>query len=362
MKFKTKIVTILGTRPEVIRLCQVIQKLDEFFDNVLVHTGQNFDYDLDKIFFKELGVRKPNYFLNCKGSFANQLAIISSKLEKIIIKEKPKKFLVLGDTNSSLGSIVAKRLGLQIFHMEAGNRSFNSESPEEINRKLIDHSSDILLPYTYRSMENLVKEGINRKNIFVTGNPINEVIQKFKKNILLSKIKKKINVKNKEYILVTLHRQENVDSKENLKNIFKKLREISIKLDKEIIFPIHPRTKKNLKLFKIPVFKKIQCINPLGFFDFVNLEKEAYCVITDSGTVQEECSILKVPVIIARDSTERPETMESGSAVISGKRMENLISLIKFQAQNNNQDEISNYVTKDVSSKILKIMMSNHLL
>lgn len=361
MKSKQKIITILGTRPEVIRLCKIIPKIDKFFKNILVHTGQNFDYELDKIFFKDLGVRKPDYFLHCKGSFADQLGKIASKLEKIILKEKPDKFLVLGDTNSSLGSIVAKRLGVQVFHMEAGNRSFNSESPEEVNRKLIDHSSDILMPYTQRSMENLVAEGIERRKIFISGNPINEVMNSFKKNIDSSIIKEQIKVKSKNFILVTLHRQENVDNKYNLNNIFKKLAEVATILNKLIVFPIHPRTKKNLKKYKIKYSKKILLLKPLGFFDFINLEQDAYCVITDSGTVQEECAILKVPVIVARDSTERPETMESGSAIISGKKMINLLNLIKFQVKHNLQDQIKEYDVNNVSNKVLKILISNHL-
>jgi UDP-N-acetylglucosamine 2-epimerase (non-hydrolysing) len=361
MKSKQKILTILGTRPEVIRLSTIIPKVDQFFKNILVHTGQNFDYELDKIFFKDLGVRKPDYFLRCKGSFANQLGIIASKLEKIILNEKPKKFLVLGDTNSSLGSIIAKRLGIQVFHMEAGNRSFNSESPEEVNRKLIDHSSDILMPYTQRSMENLIAEGIERRKIFITGNPINEVMNSFRKNIDSSTIKKKIKVKSKNFILVTLHRQENVDNKDSLNNIFKKLAEVATNLNKFVVFPIHPRTKKNLKKYKIKCSKKILLVKPIGFFDFINLEQDAYCVITDSGTVQEECAILKVPVIVARDSTERPETMESGSAIISGKAMTNLSNLIKLQAKHNMQDKIREYDVYNVSSKVLKILSSNHL-
>ena len=361
MKSKQKIITILGTRPEIIRLCKILPKVDLFFENILVHTGQNFDYELDKIFFKDLGVRKPDYFLRCKGSFANQLGIITAKLEKIILKEKPNKFLVLGDTNSSLGSIIAKRLGVQVYHMEAGNRSFNIESPEEVNRKLIDHSSDILIPYTQRSMENLVSEGIKRRCIFISGNPINEVLNSFKKNIDSSNIKTKLKVKNKNFILVTFHRQENVDNKYNLNNIFKKLAEVAKNLNKLIIFPIHPRTKKNLEKYKIKYSKKILLVKPLGFFDFINLEQGAYCVITDSGTVQEECAILKTPVIVARDSTERPETMESGSAIVSGKEMTNLSNIIKFQVQNNFQDRITEYEVNNVSSKVLKILISNHL-
>lgn len=359
MKFKKKIITIVGTRPEIIRLSRIIQKLDQFTNHQIIHTGQNYDYELDQIFFKELKVRKPNYFLNCSGSFAEQISTIFVKLEKILKVEKPDIFLVLGDTNSSLGAIIAKRLGIQVFHMEAGNRSYNKESPEEINRKIIDHVSDILLPYTYRSLENLTSEGIPRKKIFVTGNPIYEVINFYKEYIDKSKILRKLKLKEKDFFLITMHRQENVDDIKTLENSIIQFNSIAKTFSKQIIFPIHPRTKKNFKKLKISLNKNIKIISPLGFFDFIKLEKNAYCILTDSGTVQEEGHILKTPTVIIRDSTERPETIESGSSIIVGKNLNYLENSIRIQVLNSlEQDIITDYFVKDVSSKILKILMS----
>lgn len=359
MKFKKKIITIVGTRPEIIRLSRIIQKLDQFTDHQIIHTGQNYDYELDQIFFKELKVRKPNYFLNCSGSFAEQISTIFVKLEKILKVEKPDTFLVLGDTNSSLGAVIAKRLGIQVFHMEAGNRSYNKESPEEINRKIIDHVSDILLPYTYRSLENLISEGIPRKKIFITGNPIYEVINFYKEYIDKSKILRKLKLKEKDFFLITMHRQENVDDIKTLENSIIQFNAIAKTFSKKIIFPIHPRTKKNFKKLKISLNKNIKIISPLGFFDFIKLEKNAYCILTDSGTVQEEGHILKIPTVIIRDSTERPETIESGSSIIVGKNLNYLENSIRIQVLNSlEQDIIADYFIKDVSSKILKILMS----
>ena len=224
---KKKILTILGTRPEIIRLSLIIPLLDKYTNNKIIHTGQNYDYNLDKIFFKNFSLRKPDYFLNAKGNFANQVSVIIKKLHDIILKEKPNRFLVLGDTNSSLGAIVAKRLGVPVFHMEAGNRQYDDIVPEEINRRIIDTSSDILLPYTSRSAENLIKEGFDRSKIYITGNPIYEVINKFYKNITKSNIQRLLNVEEKKYFVVTLHRQENVDNEVKLKFICSALNDIN---------------------------------------------------------------------------------------------------------------------------------------
>ena len=255
-----KIVTLLGTRPEFIRLSRIIPLLDKYSDHIIIHTGQNYDYNLDKIFFKNLKIRKPNIFLNAKGSFGEQLSIISKKLEKLLLKIKPDRFLVLGDTNSSLGAVIAKRLSIPVFHMEAGNRQYNDVVPEEINRRIIDHSSDILLPYTYRSCENLVKEGIERKRIFVTGNPIFEVMDFYKDKIDNSKILKKLNIKKNDYFLLTCHRQENVDTKLKLSDLITVINLISSLKNKKIIWPLHPRTKIRLKKNNLKLSKNIMII------------------------------------------------------------------------------------------------------
>lgn len=355
----SKIITIIGTRPEFIRLSKIIPRLDESNNNILVHTGQNYNYELDKIFFKELKLRKPDYYLGAKGSFSNQLGIISKKLEKIILKEKPEKFIVLGDTNSSLGAIVAKRLNIKVYHLEAGNRSFLKNSPEEVNRKIIDHISDFNMPYTKRSCENLVREGINRKNIFIIGNPIYEVINNFKHLIFKSKVIEKLNLKNKKFIICTLHRQENVDDKIKLKNYILILEKIANLFNYKIIFSTHPRTIKNLKRFKIKVSNKIHLIKPIGFFDFINLEINSQFVITDSGTVQEEASILKKPCIVFRDATERPETIENGDTIIINKNTNNLNNLKQIIKQDLKSKKIEEYHVENVSQIVANIINSD---
>jgi|TARA_Y100000389_G_scaffold205146_1_gene264108 UDP-N-acetylglucosamine 2-epimerase (non-hydrolysing) len=355
----SKILTLIGTRPEIIRLSKIINILDKTNKNILVHTGQNYDYNLDKIFFKDLNVRKPNYYLGAKGSFAEQLSIITLKLEKIILKEKPSKFVVLGDTNSSLGAIIAKRLNLQVYHLEAGNRSFIKKSPEEINRKIIDHISDINMPYTYRSCENLVKEGIKRQKIFVIGNPIFEVINTHIGNTQQSKILKKLKMKTDLYILCTLHREENVDDKFKLKHYINLLAKFTKALNLPVIFSIHPRTRKKIKEFKISIPKKIILIDPIGFFDFLKLEMNSKMIITDSGTVQEEASILNKLCIVLRDATERPETLENGDTIIINKDKSDFIKIKKILDYKSKSEPILEYSKKNVSQVVSNIINSD---
>lgn len=358
---KKKVLTILGTRPEIIRLSEIIPKLDKFTNNVIVHTGQNYDYNLDKAFFKNFKIRKPNYFLKARGDFAKQVAIILIKLHKIIQNEKPDRFLVLGDTNSSLGAIVAKRLGIPVFHMEAGNRQYDDIVPEEVNRRIIDNCSDILLPYTQRSCENLVTEGIPRNKIFITGNPIFEVIKNNLKNINNSKILNNLKIDKRNYFLITIHRQENVDNAKKLIFIIKTLEKIYYKHKKLIIWPLHPRTLKNIKKFKIKIKKFIKVIKPVDFFNFTNLELNSFCVLTDSGTVQEECSIFKIPNIILREKTERPETIEAGSSIISMHDSNAVLNAINFSiSSSGTSNDVIGYTDLNVSNKILNIILSNY--
>lgn len=355
-----KILTILGTRPEIIRLSEVIKKIDIYHKQILVHTGQNFNYELDKIFFKNFNLRSPDFYLKAKGTFGQQLSKITTQLEKIIIAEKPDKFLVLGDTNSSLGAIIAKRMGIKIYHMEAGNRSFNPRSPEEINRRIIDHSSDVLLPYTRGSALNLINEGIKKKNIIVTGNPIYEIIIKNSKKINNSNILIKLNLKKKKYFVITLHREENVDQKEKLKSFINILNLISEKFDYKIVWPIHPRTEKRLKIINIHLNKNVILVDPLGFFDFTKLEKNSKCIFTDSGTVQEEAAIFKVPCLIFREKTERPETIKSGSGKLVHNNYSKIIKALKFFLKTKHRSKlIHEYTIRNVSSKILNILNYN---
>lgn len=356
-----KIVTLIGTRPEFIRLSRIIPLLDKYSKHTLIHTGQNYDYNLNDIFFKNLKIRKPNIFLGAKGSFGKQLSILFDKLEKNLVKIKPDRFLVLGDTNSSLGAVVAKRLSIPVFHMEAGNRQYNDKVPEEVNRRIIDHSSDILMPYTHRSCENLVKEGIDRRRIYITGNPIYEVMNFYNNKIISSNILIKLKLKKKDFFLVTCHRQENVDDIIRLKEIIILLNEIAKKKKKKIIWPIHPRSGKKLKNLKLKINKLVKLVNPLDFFEFSKLEKDCCCLITDSGTVQEEASILKKPNLIIRDATERPETIESGSSIIIGSSKNNLLKQLKIcEDFINLEDDIKDYLVPNVSSKIIKILFSKY--
>jgi UDP-N-acetylglucosamine 2-epimerase (non-hydrolysing) len=358
-----KILTILGTRPEIIRLSRIIPKLDKYSDHVIVHTGQNYDYELDKIFFNSLRIRKPDYYLGARGTFAKQIATIFEKLEGILIKEKPDRFLVLGDTNSGLGGVVAKRLMIPVFHMEAGNRCYDVNVPEEVNRRIIDHSSSILLPYSNRSCENLISEGIPRSRIYVIGNPIYEVIKSSQKKINSSKILKKLKLKKNSYFLLTLHRQENVDDPKQLFNFIKLLNVIIKKYsNKNIIWPIHPRTMNLLNSLKINLDKKIILSKPLNFFDFVKLENNSFCVLTDSGTVQEECSILKVPCIVLRNSTERQETVESGAVLINYDKETSICRNIQIAVENKKKDDSipSEYLLQNVSNRVINIILGHH--
>lgn len=354
-----KLLTILGTRPELIRLCLIVNKLDGLCDQVIVHTGQNYDVNLNDIFIKELGLRKFNYYLGAKGSFGEQIGTICAGLEKIIEKEKPDAFLVLGDTNSSLGAIVAKRFGVRVFHMEAGNRCFDDRVPEETNRRLIDHNSDILLPYTERSRANLLREGIEGRRIFVTGNPIKEVLDHYADQIDGSDIMEDLKIKAKNYFLVTLHRAENVDIDERLKKFVDALNKLNEDYDMPVIWSVHPRTKNRLAKMNLKLNEGVKALEPLGLFDFVNLEKNAFCALSDSGTVQEECSIYRVPNVTLRDVTERPETIEVGSNFIAGCEPETIFRGVKtVTSVEPKWNPPVEYMVGNVSDTIAKIVLS----
>lgn len=340
-----KVLTILGTRPELIRLSRIIPKLDRYTDHILVDTNQNYDDKLSKIFYDGLGIRSANYTLGAKGSLGEQLGTIVTGLERIIEREKPDAFLVLGDTNSSLGSIAAKRHGVRVFHMEAGNRCYDDRVPEEVNRRLIDHSSDILLPYTERSKQNLLAEGIAHKNIFVTGNPIYEVMQYY--NYPKSTAS--------DYILITLHRAENVDNVERLTNFVEAFNKLAKQRQKKLVWSVHPRTRKLLSDYSLNPLIDIR--EPMGFAEFLAHEKNAWCVLTDSGTVQEECAILQTPVVTLRDTTERPETIDFGSNFISGSDVDIILYGVNLVTKRDKEWDIpSEYLVDDVSDRILNIV------
>jgi UDP-N-acetylglucosamine 2-epimerase (non-hydrolysing) len=353
-----KILTILGTRPEIIRLSRIISKLDDMCEHVLVHTCQNYDFELNEIFFQQLGVRKPDFFLNAKGTFGEQIGIILAEMEKVLRREKPDKFLVLGDTNSSMAAIIAKRMGIPVYHMEAGNRCYDDRVPEEVNRRIIDHSSDVLLPYTERSRANLLREGIEGQRIYVTGNPIYEVIRYYDEQTQKCSILKDLNLKSQQYFLVTMHRQENVDIKNRLTGIVNALNSLQAEYKVPVIVSTHPRTKKRMTEFGIKTEnKEVRFMSPLGFFEFIALEQKALCVVSDSGTVQEECAIFKVPTVTIRDVTERPETIECGSNILSGTETQSIIRCVKaVLALEKDWAAPREYLRENVSELVIRIL------
>ncbi len=354
-----KVLTILGTRPEFIRLCLIIEKLDKLSDQIIVHTGQNYDPNLNDVFFKQLGLREPDYYLGATGTFSEQIGKILVELEKLIEKEKPDIFLVLGDTNSSMGAIVAKRLGVPVFHMEAGNRCYDDRVPEEVNRRIIDHSSDVLMPYTERSRANLLKEGIPGERIYVTGNPIKEVLDHFSPQIDDSSILADLGVEEKNYFLVTLHRQENVDVESRLRQFVQALNDLTESYHKPVIWSVHPRTRKRLdELTDLTIHPDVKVSEPFGLFEFVKLEKNAYCVLSDSGTVQEECAIFQVPAVTLRDTTERPETIEAGTNMLSGSNPEAIARCVQTVLASPAQWQAPReYMVDEVSTTVTKIVL-----
>ncbi|MBH0161187.1 non-hydrolyzing UDP-N-acetylglucosamine 2-epimerase [Fictibacillus sp. 26RED30] len=359
-----KIVTILGTRPEIIRLSLIIKKLDQLADqHVLIHTGQNFTPSLNDVFFQEFQLRKPDYILmRQQFSFGNQIAHLFSELEKILLHEKPDKVLVLGDTNSALSSIVTERLNIPVVHMEAGNRCFDLNVPEEKNRKVIDAISTFNLPYTKYSRENLIREGVPVNRIMVSGNPIYEVLTQFAEQIDNSRILEKLNVSKGKYMLVTAHRAENVDNHVHLKEILTGLNLVAEHFKMPIICSIHPRTKSRiLESSTVQMNPFVQFHEPFGFFDFVKLEKHAFCALTDSGTVQEECCLFQVPTVTMRNSTERPETVECGSNCVSGVSAEQILASVKVMTNQKKQWSIpEGYGDLDVSDRVVKFILGGN--
>lgn len=316
-----KVLTIVGTRPEIIRLSRVIPQLDTACTHRLVHTGQNHDPLLSDVFFDELGVRAPDDYLHVPtaAGFAAQIGDLIAKIGDVFAREQPDRVLILGDTNSGLAAIVAARMGIPVFHMEAGNRCYDDRVPEEINRRVIDHSSTVLLPYTIRSKENLVREGIERERIFVTGNPIGEVLTHYGVSIDASDALARFEVEPQHYFLMTMHRAENVDDPVRLARLVDAVVRVSVEHDMPVLFSVHPRTAQKLEAAALlPDPARLRLVKPLGFFDFVKLEREARAVLSDSGTVQEECAIFRVPNVTIRDVTERPETLECGSNILAG--------------------------------------------
>jgi UDP-N-acetylglucosamine 2-epimerase (non-hydrolysing) len=326
-----KVLTILGTRPEIIRLSLIIGKLDRRCEHTLVHTGQNFEAALSDIFFKNLGVRQPDRVLGVRGdTFAQQAGQILVESERVMRELRPDRLLILGDTNSGLSVVVAKREGIPVYHMEAGNRCYDDRVPEEVNRRIIDHCSNTLMPYTERSRANLMLEGIPAGRIVVTGNPIYEVMQHYIRQIDRSNVLTNLRIEPGRYFLVTIHRAENVDVESRLRHLCVALERLQRDHGIPVIISTHPRTALRLKAFGIEVRNpSIRFLPPFDFFDFIHLERHAQCVLTDSGTVQEECCILGVPNVTVRDVTERPETIDVGSNILAGVEPERILGAVQ---------------------------------
>ncbi len=359
-----KIMTVLGTRPEIIRLSRVIEKLDRLADrHILVHTGQNFDPSLSDLFFEQLGVRQPDHYLGAHGdTFGEQIGQIISLSERVMLEEKPDRLLILGDTNSALSAIVAKRLGIPVYHMEAGNRCYDDRVPEEVNRRIIDHSSDVLMPYTERSRANLLREGIAGERIYVTGNPIGEVLTHHTAAIREADIHERLHLDAGRYFLVTMHRAENVDKEPRLRALVGALELLAREYQLPIVCSTHPRTEGRLREYGVTANAQVQFHPPFGFFDFVALERNAFCVISDSGTVQEECCIFRVANVTIRDVTERPETVECGSNMLTGAKAETIQRAVRTVLDSQNDWTVPpEYMAAHVSETVAKIVLGyNH--
>lgn len=360
---KLKVMTIVGTRPEIIRLSETIKKCDEYFEHILVHTGQNWDYTLNDVFFKELEIRKPNHFLGVVGNdLGETMGNIIAASYKVLCEEKPDALLILGDTNSCLSVIAAKRLKIPVFHMEAGNRCFDENVPEEINRKIVDHISDINLPYTEHSRRYLLSEGFRKEHIFVIGSPMPEVIHKYKDKIECSSVLEQLNLEKGKYILVSAHREENIENEMNFNGLMKALNTIAETYKMPIIYSTHPRSWKKIEEKKVIFNPLIRQLKPFGFFDFNKLQKYSLCVLSDSGTLSEESAILGFPAVLIRTSTERPEVIDKGTVVIGGIKYSDIVQAIELSKgmfKNGDIGELAlDYKDINVSTKIVKIIQS----
>jgi len=353
-----RIATVFGTRPEIIRLSEVIRLLDRHAEHVLVHTGQNFDPLLSDIFFAELNIRPPDVHLGVKAAgFAEQAGRIIERGDAELARVAPDRVLILGDTNSGLVALAAARRRIPVFHMEAGNRCYDDRVPEEVNRRVIDHCSTVLMPYTERSKDNLVREGIERERIFVTGNPIREVLERNESRIERSDILSRLRFTSRSYAAVTMHRAENVDEEGRLALLLRGLEQLAERFELPVVVSVHPRTRERMREFGLEA-RRFTLLDPLGFADFVKLEREARLVISDSGTVQEECAIFRVPNVTIRDVTERPETIECGSNILSGAEPADLLRAASVAlAAGADWEAPPEYLARNVSRTVVKVIL-----
>lgn len=359
---KSKIMIVVGTRPEIIRLAETIKKIDKFFDLVLVHTGQNYDYCLNQVFFDDLELREPDHYLSSPGKHLGEtVGNIISRSYEVMLEEKPDALLILGDTNSCLAAYSAKRLKIPIFHMEAGNRCFDFNVPEEINRRVVDHLSDINLAYTENARRYLISEGKRVDDVYVTGSPMTEVLTKYMDKIDKSDILNKLGLEKGKYFVVSLHREENLDVGNNFETVCESLNKIAEIYKMPIIFSTHPRTKKKIEEKGIKFNKLIQNLEPLGFIDYNALQKNSFCLLSDSGTVAEETSICHFPGVSLRTSTERPEGLEAGTFILGGLTINQMIQAIDIATNTQSKDNeilVKDYRDTNVSDKVIKIINS----
>jgi UDP-N-acetylglucosamine 2-epimerase (non-hydrolysing) len=354
-----KVMTVLGTRPEIIRLSRVIALLDAHTSHVLVHTGQNYDDRLNGLFFRELGVRQPDVLMNVRASgFGQQAGEILAGIEPVFLEHRPDRLLILGDTNSGLTAIVARRLGIPVFHMEAGNRCYDDRVPEEVNRRIIDHCSTVLMPYTQRSRENLLREGFEGHRVYVIGNPIHQVITRHEPAIAASGCLEQLGLEAKRFFLVTMHRAENVDREDKLRGIIAALSRLHERYGFPVICSFHPRTRAKAEQFGVDLqHEGVRFLEPLGFIDFIRLERAAFCILSDSGTVQEEACIFGVPNVTVREVTERPETIDCGSNVLSGCDPDDILRHVGVvTTESTGWDPPAEYVAPLVAETVLRIV------
>jgi len=360
---KLKLMTIIGTRPEIIRLSETIKRADKYFSHILVHTGQNYDYALNEIFFEDLGLRKPDYFLNVVGDNLGQtMGNVIAKSYELMLEVKPDAILILGDTNSSLAAISAKRLKIPIFHMEAGNRCFDENLPEEINRKIVDHISDINLPYSEHARRYLFSEGIKKQQIFTTGSPMSEVLKVHSTKINNSNILNKLSLEKGKYILLSAHREENIDIEDNFFELMNAINSLAEQYEMPIIYSLHPRSAKYIEERNFIFHKNVRTLPPFGFSDYCNLQLNSFCVVSDSGTLSEECSILKFPAVSIRTSTERPEAFDKGNVILGCITKEQVLQAVELAvemfANGDLGTDVTDYTDENVSVKVIKIIQS----
>lgn len=360
---KLKVMTIVGTRPEIIRLSEVIKCADKYFDHILVHTGQNYDYTLNEIFFEDLELRSPDYYLEAVGKdLGETMGNIIAKSYAIMSELKPDALLILGDTNSALAAISAKRLKIPIFHMEAGNRCWDWNVSEMINRKIVDHISDINMPYTEHSRRYLLSEGIDGKTMFVTGSPMKEVLLAHKDKIEASDVLDRLGLEPKKYILLSAHREENIDLEDNFMDLMESVNRIAEKYQMPVIYSTHPRSAKYIEKRGFKFHPLVRNLKPFGFMDYNKLQKNAYCVLSDSGTLSEESSMLSFPAVLIRTSTERPEVLDKGTIVVGGIKSRDVEQAVELSITMYENGELTveaeDYADENVSVKVVKLIQS----